>query len=96
MAQQAGAMGAVRQSVAARQRRAVVHAGWLKKRGDVRKNWKRRWFELTTDFTLRSGSLSLLASLFPCLWAHTLPLYRSSAGRSAGAAGAALLVLVLR
>ena len=50
--QQTGAMGAVRQSQNARAR-VVVHSGWLRKQGDVRKNWKKRWFELTNDFTLR-------------------------------------------
>ncbi len=31
----------------------VLHAGWLTKKGAVRKNWKRRWFEMSPDFTLR-------------------------------------------
>ena len=31
----------------------ALHAGWLTKKGAVRKNWKRRWFEMSPDFTLR-------------------------------------------
>lgn len=31
----------------------VLHAGWLTKKGAIRKNWKKRWFEMAPDFTLR-------------------------------------------
>ena len=31
----------------------ALHSGWLTKKGEIRKNWKRRWFEMAPDFTLR-------------------------------------------
>ena len=30
-------------SISRASQRHVVHSGWLKKQGDMRKNWKRRW-----------------------------------------------------
>eukprot|EP01050_Picozoa_sp_SAG11_P006901 SAG11_NODE_557_length_8549_cov_5.574675_3_plen_372_part_00 len=32
---------------------SVLTAGWLTKKGEVRKNWKRRWFELDNHYHLR-------------------------------------------
>jgi len=31
-------------SISRASQRHVVHSGWLKKQGDMRKNWKRRWY----------------------------------------------------
>ena len=32
---------------------SVLKGGWLTKKGEVRKNWKRRWFEMDGEFHLR-------------------------------------------